>query len=68
MNETRNASCNGTRRRRRMCRREMDSGFCRNAGDANAGSGIGPRFRNNRKPGMSGMRNRFAGRNRAGGR
>jgi len=30
--------------------------------------GLGPRFRNTRRPGLSGMRNRFGGRNRGYGR
>ncbi len=50
------------------CRRVQTSEI--NAGQAPdmACQGLGPRFRNMRKPGLSGMRNRFGGRNRGGGR
>ena len=52
-------------------------GPCRTRDDASPQSaqesgqpvgGLGPRFRNTRRPGLSGMRNRFGGRNRDSGR
>ncbi len=50
------------------CRRRDDASFNPDPVNEQAGGGLGPRFRNTRRPGVSGMRNRFGGRNRGAGR
>ncbi len=48
-------------------RRNDDASYRSDPANEQAAGGLGPRFRNTRKPGLSGMRNRFGGRNRGSG-
>lgn len=50
------------------CRRRYDNEPRPDTANEQFEQGAGSRFRNNRKPGLSGMRNRFGGRNRGIGR
>lgn len=49
------------------CRRRHDNTSRPDAANGQIDQGTGQRLRNNRKPGLSGMRNRFGGRNRGAG-
>ncbi len=50
------------------CRRRDDGRLRSDPAVEQSGRGLGPRFRSTRRPGLSGMRNRFGGRNRGFGR